>query len=266
LLPALAGNGSRPAGGSAVTPRGATGNAGAPGDPPPPPRPMTGATMTGSVIGGIGRSAAGAPTPGSAAIADGSAAGGSCISGGSSGRPDGTSTPPPPPPPPPPGAGRPGGVVSLDVEVVVFVVVRVGDVVVFVLDDGGVVVFDGDVTLGGLDSELPPQCVAFPLLPSLPQFPLSGFPPLPGLSVAVAVAVLALEPPLPSGSAFGPLRGTSVECVPPGVSGDGEGSARANAPPRPHRNRPEATRQADAAPCTREPTSSPPPFKASTAW
>ncbi len=36
----------------------------------------------------------------------------------------------------------------------------------------------------------------------------------------------------------------------------------AKAPPRPHMNRPEATTQADAAPCTREPTS-PPPFNAS---
>jgi hypothetical protein len=36
----------------------------------------------------------------------------------------------------------------------------------------------------------------------------------------------------------------------------------AKAPPRPHRNKPEATTQADAAPRTREPTP-PPPFKAS---
>ncbi len=85
--------------------------------------------MTGSVIGGIGSSTAAAPTPGSAAIADGSAAGGSCISGGSSGMPDGTSMAPPPSPPPPPGPGRPGGVVSVDVGDVVFVVVGV---VVFV--------------------------------------------------------------------------------------------------------------------------------------
>src|SRR3954470_1521647 len=93
----------------------------------PPPNPAAGATMTGSVIGGIGRSTAAAPTPGTTSIADGSDAGGSCMSG-TSGRPDGTSTPPPPPPPPPiPGAGRPTeelvvdvvSVVSLDVVVLV---------------------------------------------------------------------------------------------------------------------------------------------------
>jgi hypothetical protein len=158
-------------------------------------------------------------------------------------------------------------VVSLDVvrlvvvgDVVVFVL-GVVSVVVFVVS---VVVFDGDVTLGGLDCELPPQCWAFPLLPSLPQLPLSGFPPLPGLLVSVSPvsSVLALEPPVPSGSVFGPLGGTSVECVPPGTAGEGEGSAKAKAPPTPHRNKPEATTQAEAAPCTREPTS-PPPFKAS---
>jgi hypothetical protein len=212
--------------------------------------------MTGSVIGGIGSPTAAAPTPGTASIADGSLAGGSCISGGSSGRPDGTSMAPPPPLPPPPGGGRPTEVVSLDVGVVDgFVLVGVEDGG-FVLDGGSGSVSDDGVTLGGLDCELPPQCRAFPLLPSLPQLPLLGFPTLPGLSVAVAlsgavavaVAVLALEPPLPSGSAVGPLPGTSFECVPPGVSGDGEGSARANAPPRPHRNRPEATTQAEAAP------------------
>ncbi len=122
----------------------------------------------------------------------------------------------------------------------------------------------GGVTLGGLDGELPPpQCRAFPLLPSLPQLPIFGFPPMPGLSVAVAVlglavAVLGLEEPLPSGSAVGPLPGTSFECVPPGTSGEDEGSAMAKAPPRPHRNKPEATTQTEAAPCTREPTSLPP--------
>jgi hypothetical protein len=144
---------------------------------------------------------------------------------------------------------------------VVSVVVFVVSVVVFVVS---VVVFDGDVTLGGLDCELPPQCWAFPLLPSLPQLPLSGFPPLPGLLVSASPlsSVLALEPPIPSGSAFGPLGGASVECVPLGTAGEGEGSAKAKAPPTPHRNKPEATTQAEAAPCTREPTS-PPPFKAS---
>jgi len=164
-----------------------------------------------------------------------------------------------------------GVVVSLDVvrlvvvaDVVVFVlgvvsvVVFVVSVVVFVVS---VVVFDGDVTLGGLDCGLPPQCWAFPLLPSLPQLPLSGFPPLPGLLVPVS-SVLALEPPVPSGSAFGPSGGVSVECVRLGTAGEGAGSAKAKAPPTPHRNKPEATTQAEAAPCTREPTS-PPPFKAS---
>ena len=54
----------------------------------------------------------------------------------------------------------------------------------------------------------------------------------------------------------------SFECVPPGTSGEDEGSAMAKAPPRPHRNKPEATTQAEAAPNTREPTSLP-PFRAS---
>jgi hypothetical protein len=151
--------------------------------------------------------------------------------------------------------------VSLDVVRLVSVVVFVVSVVVFVVS---VVVFDGDVTLGGLDCGLPPQCWAFPLLPSLPQLPLSGFPPLPGLLVSVSPlsSVLALEPPVPSGPAFGPSGGVSVECVRPGTAGEGDGSAKAKAPPTPHRNKPEATTQAEAAPCTREPTS-PPPFKAS---
>jgi len=209
----------------------------------------------------------------------------------------------PPPSPSPPGAGRPSGVVvvgvvvslvSLDVVplvvvpldvvpldvvpldvvplvvvplvVVSLVVVRlvvVGDVVVFVLVDVRVVVFVGDVSLGGLDCELPPpQCWAFPLLPLLPQLPLSGFPPSPVLPSFPWV--LTVEPPLPPESAFGPLPGTSLECVPPAGSEEDEGSAMAKAPPRPHRNRPEATRQADAAPCTREPTSSPPSRASST--
>jgi len=118
--------------------------------------------MTGSVIGGIGRSAAAAPTPGTTSIADGSEAGGSCMSG-TSGRPDGTSTAPPPPPPPP-GAGRPTPLVEVDVVVsadvvVVLVVVVVRDVVV-VLDDveDSVAVVDGDELGGDGDSELPPQC------------------------------------------------------------------------------------------------------------
>ena len=297
LLPALAGSGSRPAGGSALTPRGAAGNAGEPGDPAPPPRPVAGTTMTGSVIGGIGRSAAAAPTPGTASMTDGSTAGGgNSIRGGSSGRPDGTSMPPPPPPPPP-GAGSPGGVVggvvslvsldvvSLDVDppevdslvVVPLDVVRlvvVGDVVVFVLVVF-VVVFVGDVTLGGLDRELSPHCLAFPLLPQLPS---TGFPPLPVSPLSPSpLSVPSLSPlssvpsfpsvsppaaPLPSGPAFGPSAGASFECAPPGSPGD-EGSARAKAPPRPHRNRPDATTQADAAPRTRVRTS-PPPFTAST--
>lgn len=273
LLPALAGNGSLPAGGSADTPRGAAGNAGTAPAPPPAPRGTAGATMTGSVIGGIGRSMAAAPTPGTESMTAGSEAGGSCISG-TSGRPDGTSTAPPPPPPPP-GAGRPGSVVEVDVVVsVVSLVVRV--VVLLVVVSVRLVVVDDFVVelvvdgLGGPDEELPPpQPWAFPLLPSLPlpQLPLFGFPPLPGFSVSgVPVSgSLSVLPPVPSESCLGPLPASSLfECVPPGSAGDAEGSARANAPPRPHRNRPDATRQADAAPSTREPTS-PPPFKASTA-
>jgi hypothetical protein len=165
-------------------------------------------------------------------------------------------------------------VVSTDVDSLV----AVRDVVVFVLGDVSVVVFvvDGGVTLGGLDSELPPpQCCAFPLPLSLPQLPLDGFPPSPGLPSPFAPLspllpvsgfplspVPAPEPPLPSESPLDPLPGTSVECVPPGISVEAEGSAMAIAPPRPHRNRPRPTTQADAARCTREPTS-PPPFKAS---
>lgn len=262
LLPALAGNGSLPAGGSADTPRGAAGNAGAPAAPPP--TPAAGATMTGSVIGGIGSSTAAAPTPGTESITAGSDAGGSCISG-TSGRPDGSSTAPPPPPPPP-GAGRPGSVVDVDVVVsvvvpVVVLLVVVSVVVRLVVVDDFVVelVVDG---LGGSVSVLPPpQPWAFPLLPSLPQLPLFGFPPVPGLSVSVSGFSPVFVPgaPLPSGSALGPLPGSSAfECVSPGTGGDAEGSARASAPPRPHRNRPDATRQADAAPSTREPTSPPP--------
>jgi hypothetical protein len=81
--------------------------------------------MTGSVIGGIGSSTAAAPTPGTTSIADGSEAGGSCMSG-TSGRPDGASMPPPPRPPPP-GAGRPTEELVVDVVSVVSL-----DVVVFV--------------------------------------------------------------------------------------------------------------------------------------
>jgi hypothetical protein len=286
LLPTLAGNGSRPAAGSADTPRGVPGNTGAAGAPAPP-APAAGATMTGSVIGGIGSSTAAAPTPGTTSITGGSftggiRSGGSCICGGSSGRPDGTSMAPPPPPPPP-GAGSPGPGVEVDVVVslvsvdvvllvvaavdVVLLVVAAVDVVrlvvgvvVFVLVDVSVLVDDEP---GGLLCVLPPQCRAFPLLPSLPQLPLSGFPPLPGWSSAVSgvswsLPVLAFEPPPPSESPFGPLAGISVECGPPGISEWADGSATANAPPNPHRNSPVATRQADAAPCTREPTSSPP--------
>ena len=240
--------------------------------------------MTGSVIGGIGRSAAAAPTPGTTSMTDGSEAGGSCMAG-TSGRPDGTSTAPPPPPPP--GAGRPTplvevdvvvSLVSLDVVLLVVVSLVVVRVVVLVLVDVdvevSVAVVDGDELGGGGVSEPPPpQPCAFPLLPSLPQLPLSGLPPLPGLSVSVFglpvsvpgfSSVFVAEPSLPSGSVFGPLPGSPLFGGPPGASGDADGSARANAPPRPHRNSPAATRQADAAPCTREPTSSP-PFKASTA-
>jgi hypothetical protein len=183
----------------------------------------------------------------------------------------------------------PGGVVVVDVVVsvvlVVIVVVRLVDSLVVVV--GGSVVVVGSVVVGsvvvgsvvvgsvvdggGLDGgELLPQCSALPLLPVLPQLPLSGFPPTPALSVSVTglpvvgfSAVFVAVPVLPPGSVFGAVSGSSSECV-PGTSGDAEGSASANAPPRPHRNRPDATRQADAAPCTREPTSSP-PFKASTA-
>ena len=158
-------------------------------------------------------------------------------------------------------------VVSLVVSVVVVLLVVVRDVVVFVLVDVWLVLGVGDGTLGSLDCELPPpQCWALPLLPSLPQFPLLGFPPLPGVSssvstVSVFLPVLAPDPPLSSESVLGPLP-ASFECGRRGMSEDAEGSASASAPPRPHRNRPEATRQADAAPSTREPTS-PPPFKAS---
>jgi hypothetical protein len=195
--------------------------------------------MTGSVIGGIGSSTAAAPTPGTTSITDGSEAGGSCISG-TCGRPDGISTAPPPPPPPP-GAGRPTPllvvdvVVSLDVVVVLLLdvvssvvvsldVVRsvvVGGVVVggvvFVVDDFVVELVDEG--LGGVDGGLlPPQPCAFPLLPSLPQLPLPGFSPLPGLSSAVcgSFSVPAFEPPLPSGSPLGPLPWTSLECEPGG--------------------------------------------------
>ena len=113
MLPTLAGSGSRPAGGSAVTPRGAAGNAGEPGDPPPPPRPEAGATMTGSVIGGIGSSAAATPTPGRG-VDDGWSDRFGCRrhqlrrklhsrrNAGMAGRHLGV---PPPPPPPPPGPG-----------------------------------------------------------------------------------------------------------------------------------------------------------------
>ena len=71
-----------------------------------------------------------------------------------------------------------------------------GSVVVVSLDDAwvdvpGVVDGDGSVVgvvtldfvevfvgvVGELDCELPPQCRAFPLLPSLPQSPLLGIPP-----------------------------------------------------------------------------------------
>jgi hypothetical protein len=286
LLPTLAGSESRPAGGSADTPRGAAGNAGVPAGPPPAPRPTAGATMTGSVIGGIGSSRAAAPTPGTTSMTGGSEAGGSCISGGSSGRPLGTSMPPPPPPPPP-GAGRPTAEVEVDVDVDVDVDVEVEvDVdVPLVVSLGLSVVVGGAVEgvgegLGGVDGGLlEPQCCALPLLPLLPQLPLLGFAPTPGLSVSVSVfssvfvagpvfvagAVFVAWSPLPSGSVFGPLPGSSVfEWVSPGISGDVDGSAIASAPPRAHRKRPEATTQADAAPSTREPTSSP-PLKAPTA-
>jgi hypothetical protein len=182
--------------------------------------------------------------------------------------------PPPPPPPPPAGGGRPSdvlvvGVVVVDSVVVVRVVVVAGVVVeadvVTVL--GGVFVVDGDgvVPLGELDCELLPQCWAFPLPLLLPQLPLLGFPPLPGLPVSVLSGFSsALAPEPPSASPFGPLPGPSSECEPPGRCGGDEGSAMAKAPPRPHRNRPEATTQADAAPSTREPKSYP-SFKASPA-
>src|SRR4051812_1511945 len=137
----------------------------------PPPNPAAGATMTGSVIGGIGRSSAAAPTPGKTSIADGSEAGGNCMSG-ASGRPDGTSTAPPPPPPPP-GAGRPTPLVEVDVAVSLDVVVLVGvvslDVVrLLVVCDGVVFVDDSvvDFVVGG--ELLPPQPCALPLLPVLP--------------------------------------------------------------------------------------------------
>jgi len=145
-------------------------------------------------------------------------------------------------------------VVVLDVVVAVVVVaeLEVVDgsvvecvVVVLVVDDGGV---------------LPPQCSAFPLLPSLPQLPLSGFPPVPFLLVSVTpastlVLVFGAEPPVPLGSSFEPVLGDSAEWAPAGFSGGGGGSATAKAPPRPQRIRPENTRQADAALCTRVPTS-----------
>src|ERR1700761_7925234 len=113
LLPALAGNGSRPAGGSAVTPRGIPFNTGSKGAPPPPaPRPTAGATMTGRVTGGIGRATAAAPTPGTESMTDGAdtgggSSGGNCIFGGAARPPPDTPSGPPPPPPPPPGGGSP---------------------------------------------------------------------------------------------------------------------------------------------------------------
>jgi hypothetical protein len=155
-------------------------------------------------------------------------------------------------------------VVSLDVvDVLVDVVDRVVVVRDVVVDDS-VVDFVVEVP-GGLEGGvLPPQPCAFPLLPLLPQLPLLGFSPLPGLSSPVcgSFSVLAFDPLGPSGSLFGTLPCTSPVCVSGGRSADVEGSAIANAPPRPHRNSPMVTKQADAAPCTREPTSSP-PFKAS---
>jgi hypothetical protein len=151
-------------------------------------------------------------------------------------------------------------VVVIWLDVVLLVVVA--DVVVFVLVDVRLVLGVGDGTLGSLECEFPPpQCWALPLLPSLPQLPLLGFPPFPGLfssvsTVSVFSPALAPDPPLPSESVFGPLP-ASFECGPRGTSEDDEGSAMARAPPKPHRNRPDATMQADAAPSTREPTSPP---------
>jgi hypothetical protein len=66
--------------------------------------------------------------------------------------------------------------------------------------------------LDGLGAVLPPpQPWAFPLSLSLPQLPLSGFPPSPGFSVGVSLVSVFLpvlgsfEPPVPSASPFGPL-------------------------------------------------------------
>src|SRR4029079_9867295 len=84
------------------------------GAPPPPPRPKEGATMTGSVIGAIGGTAAATPTPGTDDNTPGSAgsraagisSSGSCMPGTPPpGRPHGASMAPPPPPAPPPGPG-----------------------------------------------------------------------------------------------------------------------------------------------------------------
>lgn len=153
-------------------------------------------------------------------------------------------------------------VVCVDVVWVVVVIVVVDVSVVFV------VVLVVDVPLDCVVP--PPQCWAFPLLPSLPQLPLSGFPPVlfpalvavPAAALAVPAAPVAVfrsfvrpDPTRGSESAFTPVPGASVDCVTAGFSGAGRGSAMAKAQPTPHRHRPETTRQADAAPCTREPTS-----------
>jgi len=54
---------------------------------------------------------------------------------------------------------------------------------------------------------------AEPLRLPLPQLPLLGFPPLPGLPVSVSgfSSVFVAGLPLPSGSVFGPLPGSSLE-------------------------------------------------------
>ena len=106
-----------------------------PGDPPPPPRPSGGATMTGSVIGAIGSSAAAAPDTGRGvddrwsdrAVVGGISSAAAACAAACRGWPDGTSGIAPPPPPPPPGGrqapaesvvGRCGGFVGSVVVVV----------------------------------------------------------------------------------------------------------------------------------------------------
>jgi hypothetical protein len=95
-------------------------------------------------------------------------------------------------------------VVLVDVvsSVVVALVVLVVVVRVLVDDSAVVLVVEG---VGGPEDEVPPpQCWAFPLLPSLPQLPLSGFPPVPGvLLVGSTVAVFGPALPLPPGPSFG---------------------------------------------------------------